>query len=322
MEDINTNNKINNDTSNKTSTTLLPNGGWDVHHHIFEPSRFPYHKIRHLTPPPAPVSEYLEFKRKLGLTHSVLTHGLSYGDDCTSLTHFLKDLDPKYTRGIGVLNPETTTNADLQAMHAIGVRGIRVNLYFYKAMNDVELQKVALRSHVKRVADACPGWSMAFTHTHPEFWGELRTVIIDEIVPSGVQLVTDHFALLKAQSMLPPGSHVQHQPGFEEIIELVRAGHLWIKLSAPHRISEMKPNYEDVKILVRAFVDANPERVLWGSDWPHTPRMKHRRHEEAMKETPFLDVDDEVWLRNLKSWLSDEEFELLMNKNPQKLYGW
>ncbi|KAJ3959507.1 hypothetical protein N0V92_003893 [Colletotrichum tropicale] len=95
-------------------------------------------------------------------------------------------------------------------------------------------------------------------------------------------------------------------------MRLVREGHLWVKLSAPYRISEGKPDYCDVKFLVRAFVDANKHRVLWGSDWPHTPRMKVRTHEAAMKETPYLEVDDAAWLRSLKSWLSDEEWDLLM----------
>ncbi|RFU28110.1 hypothetical protein B7463_g8222, partial [Scytalidium lignicola] len=302
MGALDTENRIS-DAPHGSSTALLPNGGWDVHHHIFE------------------LAEFLNFKRKLGLTHSTLTHGLSYGDNCTSLTHFIQDLDPKYTRGIGVLDPETTPDADLQAMRAAGVRGIRVNLYIYKAMDDVERQKMALRAHARRIKDACPGWSMAFTHTHPEFWGELRGVIVDEIAPSGIQLVTDHFALLKAESMLPAGTSVEQQPGFKEIIELVRNGNLWVKLSAPYRVSEMAPGYEDVRVLVRALVDANPRRVLWGSDWPHTPRMKVRTYEEAMKETPYLEVDDEAWLRSLKSWFSNEEWELLMNQNPQELYG-
>jgi predicted TIM-barrel fold metal-dependent hydrolase len=72
---------------------------------------------------------------------------------------------------------------------------------------------------------------------------------------------------------------------------------------------------------VRVFLDANPRRILWGSDWPHTPRIKVRTHEEAMKETPYLEVDDEAWLRSLRSWLSDEEWDLVMVQNTTKLFG-
>lgn len=111
------------------------------------------------------------------------------------------------------------------------------------------------------------------------------------------------------------------QPGLEDVIELVKSGALYIKLSAPYRISEQAPHYEDVKPLVRALVGANPRRVLWGSDWPHTPRMKVRSWEVALKESAFLKVDDEAWLRSLRRWLSDEEWDLLMVRNPQELYG-
>jgi predicted TIM-barrel fold metal-dependent hydrolase len=111
------------------------------------------------------------------------------------------------------------------------------------------------------------------------------------------------------------------QPGFAPIIRLVEDGHLYVKLSAPYRVSEQNPRYDDVKFLVRAFVDANPHQVIWGSDWPHTPRMKVRSHEEAMKETPFLEVDDEAWLWSLREWLSVEEWDMVMVHNPKRLFG-
>jgi hypothetical protein len=168
----------------------------------------------------------------------------------------------------------------------------------------------------------------------------LKPTIEEEISSVGIPLITDHFALLKGASMLS----VEHkddttkQPGFEDIIELVRSGSLWVKISAPYRVSEVEPTYDDLKPLVRALVNANPERIIWGSDWlvspyifqapyadtsprPHTPRMKVRTKEEALMETPFLRVDDFAWLRNLKSWLSDEEWDLIMVKNPSLLYA-
>lgn len=301
---------------------LFPNGGWDTHHHIFDPQRFPYAADRHLTPPAASVRQFIDFKTKLGLTNSVLTHGLSYGDDCTSLKTFVPELDRDKTSAIGVIDPRTVMPSELKSMHNAGIRGIRVNLYKYGAMHDLELQKVALREHAAVLKDHCPGWSMAFTHIHPEFWNELIPVV-QEIAKAGIPLVTDHFALLKAHSMLSDEHKVSvtTQPGFEAIITLVRSGALYVKISAPYRISELAPGYSDIRPIVRSLVDANPERILWGSDWPHTPRMKVRSPEEALKDTPFLQVDDEAWLRTLKSWLSDEEWDLIMVKNPSRLYG-
>ncbi|KAF4775182.1 hypothetical protein HER10_EVM0007511 [Colletotrichum scovillei] len=302
---------------------LLPCGGWDTHHHIFEPESFPYSPNRHLTPPPATIAAFEQFKRSLGITRSVLTHGLSYGNDCTSLKAFVPRLGSQKTRAVGVIDPETTTDEELLAMHRAGVRGLRVNLYQYKAMEDVELQKVALRAHLKRIIDLSLPWSLTMTTTRTEFWTTLEPFVRDVIVSQGVILVTDHFALLKATSLLP-GEHREDpttQPGYDAVMRLVRDGHLWVKLSAPYRISDEDPGYSDVKFLVRAFVDANKHRVLWGSDWPHTPRMKVRTHEAAMRETPYLEVDDAAWLKSLRSWLSDEEWDLLMVQNPSHIFG-
>ena len=172
------------------------------------------------------------------------------------------------TKGIAVIDPETVTAEELKKMHAAGVRGIRVNMYRYSAMHDVERQKQALRSHAHALGGHCIGWSMAFTHTHPEFWAELKPVIAEEVVSRGIRLVTDHFGLLKGQSMLPEGcSKVTEQEGFTELLDLVRMGHLFVKISAPYRVSTRGPHYEDLKPLVRALFDCNPHQILWGSDW-------------------------------------------------------
>ncbi|KAL4916134.1 hypothetical protein BDW62DRAFT_218877 [Aspergillus aurantiobrunneus] len=288
----------------EVAAELFPNGAWDVHHHIFDST----------------IDQFVAFKKALGITKSVLTHGLSYGSDCSSLQGFVTELGASDTKGIGVIDPQTVTAGELRDMQRAGICGIRVNLYQYKAMHDVELQKAALRAHASAIKDECPGWSMAFTHTHPEFWEELKPFLESEIVPSGIRVVTDHFALLKGASMLP-GNDIAQQPGFREITELMRSGSLYVKISAPYRVSTQAPGYDDLKPLVRALFDANPRQVVWGSDWPHTPHMKVRTPEEALKETPYLNVDDLAWLRSLRSWLSDEEWNALMIVNPTALYS-
>ncbi|TDZ10338.1 4-sulfomuconolactone hydrolase [Colletotrichum sidae] len=309
--------------SDGQNATLFPRGGWDTHHHIFEPETFPYSPDRHLTPPAATVASFDKFKKSLGITRSVLTHGLSYGDDCTSLKAFVPRLGSAKTRAIGVINPETTTDDEMLAMHDAGVRGLRVNLYQYKAMEDVELQKKALRAHLQRITALSLPWSLTITTTRTDVWDELEPFVRTVVAEQGVRLVTDHFALLKASSSLPEEyrDDPSKQPGFGAITRLVRDGLLWVKLSAPYRVSEREPAYADVRFLVRAFVDANKHGVLWGSDWPHTPRMEVRTREAALAETPYLDVDDAAWLRSLQSWLTDEEWELLMVQNPAVLFA-
>ncbi|KAJ9150256.1 Amidohydrolase 2 [Pleurostoma richardsiae] len=310
-------------TIDETNTKeLFPRGGWDTHHHIFEPATFPYSADRHLTPCPATIQAFQTFKTRVGLTRSVLTHGLSYGDDCTSLKFFIQRLGPKSTRGIGVIDPITTKDEEIQELHNAGVRGIRVNLYRYRAMENVNLQKEVLLAHLQRITNLSLPWSLTMTTIRTDFWDELEPFVEQVVARTGVPLITDHFALLKAPSMLPPEYRCDPttQPGFQPIMRLVSKGHLWVKLSAPYRVSERQPAYEDLKFLVRAFVNANKHRVLWGSDWPHTPRMKIRSHEEAMQLTPNMEVDDEAWLRILRTWLSEEEWDLLMVENPTRLF--
>jgi predicted TIM-barrel fold metal-dependent hydrolase len=247
---------------------------------------------------------------------------MSYGDDCSSLSAFLPRLGTA-TKAIGIIDPKATTDEELKAMHKSGVRGIRVNLYRYGALEDVSLQKTALLDHAARISTLSLPWSLTMTTTRTGFWSQLAPFIESEVAEHGVQMVTDHFALLKAPSMLQEEYRDKptKQPGFEPIMGLVRSGRLVVKLSAPYHVSEMKPAYADLKFLVRAFVDANKHGVVWGSDWPHTPRMKVRTHEEAMTETPYLEVDDGAWLRSLRSWLSDEEWDLLMVQNPKRVFA-
>ncbi|KAL1857003.1 hypothetical protein VTK73DRAFT_8151 [Phialemonium thermophilum] len=162
---------------------------------------------------------------------------------------------------------------------------------------------------------------MAFTTTKPQNWARLRPLVENEIVATGVRLVTDHFALLQVPEL---GQELDlTQPGLEHIVALMRAGALWVKLSAPYRQTRLPPSggFADLKPLVRLLVDANPRRVIWGSDWPHTPKMRIRTPEEALQEVPFLEVDDGAWIRALRSWLSDEEWDYLMVKNPRELYS-
>lgn len=213
-----------------------------------------------MTPPKATIEEYNAFKESLGITNSVLTHGLSYGDDCTSLKSFIKILGSTITRGCAVIN-EQTSDLEIEKLHASGVRGIRLDLYRYKAMEDVEKQIQVLRWYADRVRSK--GWFLEFLQINQANWAPLGRFIRTLALP----IVTDHHALLKAESMLPSGTDVLSQPGLAEIVALLKTGHFWIKLSAPYRSSLRAPHYEDMQPLVLTLVEANPSRVLWGSDW-------------------------------------------------------
>lgn len=192
----------------------------------------------------------------------MLTHGLSYGNDCSSLKSFIKTLGSEKTYGCAVIDEETAAS-EIADLKASGVRGIRLNLYGYRAMTDIKPQIKVLEMYADRVRKLGTGWFLEFLQINMANWAPLSKVI-----PTlGLQVVTDHHALLKAQSMLPRGTDVLAQPGLIDIIFLLKTGTFWIKLSAPYRSSTQAPYYEDMKPLVLALVEANPRRVLWGSDW-------------------------------------------------------
>ncbi|KAM0550194.1 hypothetical protein ACHAPJ_009042 [Fusarium lateritium] len=264
------------DSSSASKADLFPRGGWDTHHHIFDPATFPYSPTRHLTPPAATADDYDKFAKDVGLTKCVLTQGLSYGTDTSSLKAFTAQLGDRAAAAICVIDPEASTDEQLKDLQDNGIRGLRVNLYHFKAMEDVDLQKKALLAHLKRVRDLSLPWSLTMTTIRTEFWDILEPFVREHIAKSGIPLITDHFGLLKAPSMLSDvyKDDPTAQPGFAAIMRLVQDGCLYVKLSAPYRLSTVSPYYEDLRFLVRAFMDANKHQVLWGSDWPHTPIMR------------------------------------------------
>lgn len=178
-----------------------------------------------------------------------------------------------------------------------------------------------MKAYSKRIESF--GWGLEMYHPHPEYYDYLDPVIRALPVP----LVIDHFAGMKTASLLAyQGLSVDHfdvlsQPGLATICQLLRDKKIWIKLSAPYRVSE-DLTYDDVQPLVRAFVDAGSDRVLYGSDWPH-PQPFHRRPKN-LKGTdvePFTVFDDAAWVKKLKSWLKETEWNALMVDNPAHFVG-
>lgn len=187
-------------------------------------------------------------------------HGLSYGHDNSSLEAFIQQLGPDVTRGVAVLGRHTTDN-ELKRLNSCGVRGIRLDLYSEHAMRDLNKQLDMLRYYAERIAPY--KWSMGFLQLEPGHWAPLAKLIPD--LP--VDVVVDHQALMKSSSMLPTNVPVAAQPGMEAILELLKCGNFWIKISAPYRNSESDPHYDDLHEVVRLLIDANPHRVVYGSDW-------------------------------------------------------
>jgi predicted TIM-barrel fold metal-dependent hydrolase len=127
-------------------------------------------------------------------------------------------------------------------------------------------------------------------------------------------VVFDHFA--QAQAALGVG-----QPGFAALVRLLTAGRAYVKLSAAYRISTLGPDYADVKPLAKALIAANPQRILWGSDWPH-PDAESRPGRRSTDLRPPLPVDDGRVLNQLAAWAPDAALRhAILVENPAQLYG-
>jgi len=228
-----------------------------------------------------------------------------------------------------------------------GIIGLRIDLHHHKAQHDVDLQARLLERYAQRITPF--GWGLQIYHPHPEYYDRLAPLI--RSIAQSTSIVIDHFAGLRTPSLVhyvtakdPSVEKIGSfetlaQPGLSAITSLLRDGAIWVKLSAPYRCSEdthdvypaeadghsesgSERYYDDMQPLVRALVEANPQRVLYGSDWPHTQPF-HRRP-KGLKGTDveeFVDFDDAAWLRKLKSWLSAGEWKALMVENPRVFVG-
>lgn len=281
----------------------LPAGACDCHTHVFlDPRTYPWSPARRYTPPPAPIEALAAWHDALGIARVVVVQPSVYAADNAATLQALRVLGPERARGVAVLDA-TATDADLQAMHALGVRGVRVNLEIDRASDAAEAT-AQLRETAARVAPL--GW-------HVQVYANLPLLAACQSVLRAlpVPVVLDHYA----------GAHASggpDQPGLHAVLALVAEGRAYVKLSAPYRLSAAA-GHADMAPIARAFIAAGPERMLWGSDWPH-PQPGSRPHPHDI--SPPFAVDSAQVLAALRDWTPDARtFDRVLADNPARLYG-
>ncbi|KAM5356737.1 hypothetical protein ACJ41O_003383 [Fusarium nematophilum] len=298
-----------------------PFGAWDTHHHIFEPERFPFASGRHFTPSVATLEQLKAFESSIGVAHVCIAHGLSYGTDCTSLLYYLDQFNGQ-ARGICVIDEINIGDNTLDEYHNAGIRSVRLDFFKTKAMSDLEKQIRLIEATAGRLLQWKPkgnGWSIQIQQPNISHWKELRKVASS----LGIPLVVDHMGLVKAPSMAPNGSTpAAEQAEWQDLLGALRDGTVWIKLSAPYRNSRQDPGYDDLRPIVTDLVRANPKRVVWGSDWPHTQRHEDRHLRDREEVEPFLKIDNLAWIRTLSTWVNEEEWDDMWVNNPRILYDY
>jgi predicted TIM-barrel fold metal-dependent hydrolase len=281
----------------------LPAGACDAHVHVFDPLAFAYQAERAYTPGAAPAAALKAVHQHAGIARCVLVQPSVYGTDNRCLLDALKTLGPQRARGVAVVDLAQTSVASLAPLHAAGVRGARVNL---KVQGETSLAaaRAALRG-AERLAEM-PGWSL---HLHAEL--ALITTLADELNRLPVPVVLDHHAGARADT-----DAAQLAP----LLALLRQGRCYVKLSAAYRASALGPPHADLQQLTLQLLAAAPDRLLWGSDWPHTAGSGSRGNSIERIE-PFRDEDAGLALDTLHGWLGEAAWQRLWVETPARLYG-
>jgi predicted TIM-barrel fold metal-dependent hydrolase len=281
----------------------VPAGACDCHTHIHgDPAKFPYFSGRVYTPEMATPEEMARLHKALRMQRVVIVTPSVYGTD-NSATLFGMKARGNDARGVAVID-DKTPEAELDAMAKAGVRGIRLNLAT-GGTADPALGRQRFQAAVERVRRR--NWHIQM-YTNLAMVAALRDLIAVAPVP----VVFDHFG--GAQAALGP-----QQPGFAELLALVRSGNAWVKISGGYRASKLAPDYPDAAPLAQALIGANPERIIWGTDWPHPNSASGRPVSEV---APFFEIDDARLLNQLPVWAPDPALrKKILVDNPARLYG-
>jgi predicted TIM-barrel fold metal-dependent hydrolase len=282
----------------------VPHGACDCHVHVFgTAAEFPFVEARGYTPPPASADELLKLQTALGLSRVVIVQPSIYGTDNSCTLDGMRRLGSERTRGVAVIDDKTTA-AQLKEMHDAGIRGVRVNLET-GGVSDPAISSRNLDAAIKRVASL--GW-------HVQVYTRLSVVeaVHDDVMKSDVPVVFDHFGGAQAAGGVD-------QPGFAALLDLVRAGKAYVKVSGHYRSSAKAPAFDDVAPLARALIAANPDRIVWGTDWPHPHHADPG--EELTGLTPSFDIDDGLALAQLPRWAPTAATRRkILVDNPARLY--
>jgi predicted TIM-barrel fold metal-dependent hydrolase len=281
----------------------VPESACDCHVHTFDPQHFPYSPSRPYTPEPVSVEELRSLHQALHMNRVIVVQTTVYGADNAGVLDAMKQLGSR-ARGVAVID-EKTPNSALDDMDRAGIRGMRLNLET-AGQTDPEIGRKRFQAAVERIKGR--KW-------HIQIYARLTVIegIKDLVASAPMPVVFDHFGGMQA-------ALGAEQPGFASLMTLIRTGKAYVKISAPYRSSIEAPDYPDVAPLARALIASNPERILWGSDWPHPGLPVPGRSNSEI--TPFFQIDDGRVLNFLPQWVPDPaERKTILVENPARLYG-
>lgn len=280
----------------------LPAGACDCHTHVVGDARaWPMVADRHYTPGPASVSDLRQHLRRLGLQRAVIVQPSFYGTDNGCLLAALEELQGA-GRGVAVVD-DAITDTGLRELHARGIRGLRVNVES-AGIRDPRALAAAFARWAGRIAPL--GWHLQVYAAAPAL-----AALAEVLAALEVPVVLDHFA------MLPAGTPADDATA-QRLLALVAGGGAYVKLSAPYRVQPAWPA-RDVDALAQALLAAHPERLLWGSDWPHTNREPGKGPLEVSR---YREIESADLRDTIERWLPSAALRRqVLVDNPARLYG-
>ena len=270
----------------------IPPLSCDSHCHVFGPAdRFPYALTRKYTPPDAPVEKLAALHRLLGIERAVLVQASCHGTDNTAMLDAIANSGGRYR---GVCNASTDfSTTDFQALHDGGVRGVRFN--FVKHLGGAP-DLDAMRRIVDRVAHL--PW-------HVELHFDARDLLEYEQLLDNmpIPVVMDHMG------RVPAGEGLAQAPFQALLRKFTEMERLWVKISGSERISASGPPFEDAAAFASALIEVAPDRVIWGTDWPHPNIRKYMPNDGDLVDLlPVMICDEAI------------RHQVLVT-NPARLFG-
>jgi predicted TIM-barrel fold metal-dependent hydrolase len=275
------------DPNPKPPAFALPDNATDCHMHLFG-TTFPYVAERDYTPAEASAEAARALYNTLGIKRFVTIQPSVYGADNRCQLDFAAAVGLPF-RAIVVLPPDTS-DQEMTRLHDQGVRGIRYILAHPGGLDTATLERTADRARAF-------GWHLEFL-IKPDQLIELTPRLMKLSCP----VSCDHLSFIKPELGL-------EQPGFQTLLRLLQSDHGWVKFSGAYRVSGKADHYDAVLPFARKLADTRPDRIVWGSDWPHVGQL-----EVMPGTTPLLNL--------LQDWVPDEaQRKRILVDNPTELYG-
>ena len=273
-----------------------PPGGCDAHFHVFGPGeRYPYSADLRYKPPHAPFEDYLALSQRMGFARYVFVQPSAYGRDNTCMLDAMRAVGER-CRGIVDID-ESTPDAELERLNRMGVRGVRVNVNPIKPPEPGF--STTMLGRIERLDQRCAeiGWMLDFLTP-----GWLTHELLPVMAKLKARYTVAHMGMFLARDGVK-------QSGFQQLLDLLRNGNgrCWVKLTGVYRMS-VAPGFADAAPLARAVIATAPDRLIWGSDYPHLS---------------FADKVGSVELFNLLGeWAPDDVTRRkILIENPRELFG-